>query len=647
MKKEIKLVLGFLTLSAFSFLEAKGQQPPKGILQWKGNIDLISDYSTYSPAYQSIPASYQYLNSSQQLIIEGIPFQGYLFLSSYQGESLNRYSFSFDSEALRQTVEDRIEQRISSLQEIPSIKTIEQKLNNSADPENYRKLVEFNEQIRDSEMDMSVLGDYGSILKYQEQLSRYDPNEYAKYEQYLYLKSIEQNQGHRKDLKMIEAEGLINSGEALWYNFDAFQVGTTTPYFSDLNLAGVPVKGYYGAYSNRYLYLATANGTTLPFNLRDTMMSFSRNLQAYKFGSGNATNSHLHMSYVHGIDDELPTDNKRVANTIGGIDGRLKLFKGKLDLQVRTFLGVHTADMKAQSETNTITSDDISPIDGLGKWLSRDVELNSSTTFGNAHHFQMSINDKDLHIGAEYRRIDPNYRSVGLAYLQSDVKRMLFSAEKVVLNKQLRVKAQVRIDEDNLNSGKQSTSKNMNGVISVNSYFKKLPNVSLTYMPNTYTSESIYNGKVTSHKSHMLSLSSSKSYRLLNINQISSGSVTYNTSISPNTTFTSVNTSINQLVALNRKLSSSLQLVYRQTNASYYWSLMPLFRYTFTKRGAAHISFRYGEDYFQNTKYALNVGTQIKFNEKLIFHLSIIQNYYTLTNNISDLRVRASIRAIW
>ncbi|MBL4656717.1 MAG: hypothetical protein JKX73_01865 [Flavobacteriales bacterium] len=646
MKLHIRIALSLLaTLMTFNI---KAQQESEKLFQWKGRIDFSGEYSSYRPAFQTIPSSYGYVNSDQQLIVDGIPFRGNLFLSSYQSSSLNRYSLSFDAAALQQTVDKRIQQRISELQQIPSVEAMHQSLDDLEEPGQYGRLDELNERIKDNKIPDGVSNEeFDKILQQQKQLERYNPEEYAKYEQYLQLKSIDHAVDYRREARMLKNQGLLSSGEALWYNFDALQIGNTSPYFSDLDLAGVPVRGYFAAYSNPLIYAAIANGNTLPFNVADSLMSFSRYLRAYKIGYGGIAKSHLHASYVHGADASFSNLTPGVANTVGGLDGRLNLLKGKIDLQARTYLSVYTSNSQAQSETNTIDAEEITNVKGLGEWLSSDVNLNSSSVAGDAHHYVLKIQDKDLQIAGEYRRVDPRYKSVGLAYLQSDVERIQFSVDKYVFKRKIRVYGKVRLDQDNLNGAKVYTSNNVNGMLRIYSYFRKLPNISLTYMPNFHSSVSYSGGEKLTHESHMLSLAGSKSYRFLKLNQVSSGSLTYNTYHLQSGTFSSLNSSFNQVLAINRRIKTSVQLLHRQTNASYYWSFMSTFRYLFSKRSAAHISFRYGQDYFQNTRYALNFGTRIKINEKLLFGLSIIQNYYTQTTRIEDLRVRSSISAIW
>jgi len=111
--------------------------------------------------------------------------------------------------------------------------------------------------------------------------------------------------------------------------------------------------------------------------------------------------------------------------------------------------------------------------------------------------------------------------------------------------------------------------------------------------------------------------------------------------------FSSINTSLNQVIAINKKLNTSVQAIYRQTNSSYYWTVRPLIRYRIANQGVVHISLRYGADYFQNTRYAFDAGTSLKINNKLIFGFSITQNYYSQTSSISDLRIRSSLKATW
>lgn len=618
----------------------------KDLIQWKGSIDLVGEYSSYKPLYQSIPSTYGYLNTNQQISIEGIPFNGNVFLSSYQSSSLNRYSFSFDSDALKANIEEKVKNRIKDLHEIPSIDAMSGKIDKLNETPQYDQLQALDEQRKKGDINRYP-PEYESIIAMQDQLARYNPSVYKKYKQYVKLRSMDAELDYSKELKNLQAQGIINSGEALWYNFDAFQVGTTSPYFSDLDLAGIPVKGYYGAFSTAYLYVAATNGTALNFNVQDTLMSFSRDIRAYKLGGGASNKSHLHLSYVHGKDKFDITSVPKAANTIGGFDGRLLLFNNRLDIQAKSYLGIYTVDTEAQAETNVIKPDELSKIKGLGTWLSKDVSINSSTLAGKASHVEMVYRDKDLKIEGEFKRVDPSYNSIGVAYLQSDVQRIQLITEKYVFNRRLRIYGKVRLDEDNLDGTKVRTGKNTNGVLRVYSYFKKLPNISLTYMPNVYRSERTRSKESNANESHMVSIASSKSYRFLGVNQITSGNLTYNVYKTISSELSSLTTSLNQLIAINKNLNTSVQMLYRQTNTTYYWSFSPSFRYRIAQRGTVNISFRYGQDYSQNARYGFDIGSYLKINKKLIFGLSVVQSYYSATSNLTDLRVRTSLRATW
>ena len=654
MKYATRILLGFLVLTSSSISNA--QEAPKveikDIVQLKGNLFMTGEFSNYTAEYNEIPANFGYLSSDQQITIKGIPFQGNLFLSSYQSSILNRYSFSYDSRALKQAIRERVAERISALQEIPSIEAMQQKIENLKDPSQYGQLRDLNEQMKDGSLTSKVNplamdSDLEALLRSQQQLSRYNPGEYAQYEQYLQLKSLDKEIDYNKQLKMLEGEGIISSSEKIWYQFDALEIGTARPYFSDLNLGGVPIKGYYAAFSNPYFYLAATEGTTLPFSVQDSIKSFSRNLKAYKLGAGAVHTTHLHFSYLHGEDKLDPTLSSQESNTVGGIDGRLQLFERKLDIQVRSYIGVHTTDLGAQDELFTIDAEDITDVKVLGDILLKNNSLNSSTTSGNAHYISAKYVDSHLKIGGEFRRVDPNYHSMGLAYLRKDLQRTALSIEKSLFNNKLRISANARMDEDNLNGAKDYSATNINGLLRIHSYFAKLPYISLTYMPNFFNSANNDNSQPLSHETHMLSVASSKSYRFMQLNQMTWASVTYNFYDVNSGNFSSINTSLKQMMIINAKMQATLLLISRNTNSSYYWNARASVQYRFGKIGVVNLSQRYGVDYLQNTRSAFDLGVNLSINKHISFGLSATQNYYSQTNRLNDVRVRTSLKASW
>lgn len=645
MKHLKRLALGSLALGV-SYLGVAQDTGPLDI-KWSGRLDLTSEYSPYSPENQQIPSTYGYLSTNQQIVVEGIPFAADIFLSSYQASSLNRYSFSFDSRSLKQSIQERIEKRITELQAVPSIGALHERIEKLELPEQYYKLNELNNQIKSGDLNVEMNTEFTDLLKSQKQLARYNPKEYAEYEQYLQLKSLEKNDDYHKQLKWLESEGLISAGEKFWYQFDAIQLGTATPYFSNLDLAGIPVKGYFGAYSTPYFYIAATDGSTFRFASADNPLQYYRKLKAYKVGAGRVEGTHLHLSYLNAIDELSKSFLTAEDNSVAGIDGRIQLFKRKLDVQARSYIGIHTSDRDATSEGYTIAADDITSISGLGSWVARDITLNNSTTFGNAYHIIAEFKDKNLMVRGESRRVDPSYHSAGLAYLQKDLQRYALAIDKYLFKNRLRISASGRLDEDNLNGAKQYTGRNINGVLRIYSNFNKLPKIALTYMPNFYSSTPVLEGEIRYHKSQMFNLASSKSYKLAKLNHIISGTISYNFYNVSSNNFSSITSSVNQVTAINKKLKASLQIVYRQTNAYYYWTMRPSVQYLLAKRGVAHISLRYGEDHFQNSRYALDIGSKIKIKENLHFGLSVIQDFYSQSSTLSDFRVRTSLRATW
>jgi len=649
-----RTLLGFvvLTFSSISHAQEVQKADLEDVLQIKGNLSVIGEFSNYTAEYNEIPPNFGYLSSDQQLTIQGIPFQANLFLSSYQASSLNRYSISFDSRALKQAIKERVAQKISTLQEIPSIEAMQQKIEKLEEPSQYSQLRDLNEQMQDESLESKLIplaadSDYESLLRSQQQLSRYNPSEYAKYRQYLQLKALDSELDYGKQLKLLEGEGLISATEKIGHQFDAIELGTARPYFSDLDLAGVPVKGYYVAFSNPYIYVAATQGTTLPFSIQDSVKSFSRNLKGYKLGTGSAHSTHLHFSYLNGEDKIDPSLASQESNTVGGLDGRLQLFKQRLDVQGRSYISVHTTDLGAVDELFTITNEEITNLKAIGNFLIKNNGLNSSTTAGNAHFLSARYGNGDLKIDGEFRRVDPNYHSMGVAYMRKDLQRFALSIDKSLFKSKLRISVSAKIDEDNLNGAKEYSATNINGLFRVHANFSKLPPLSLTYTPNFFSSEHRSNKQPLKHESHMLSVTSSKSYRFLKLNQITRGSVSYNFYNVPGGNFSSVNTTLTQMIAINPKLQASILLIYRQTNSSNYWNTRSSLRYSFGKIGVAHFSQRFGVDFLQNTRSAFDLGVNLNINKHLSFGLSATQNYYSQISRSNDVRFRTSLIASW
>lgn len=143
-----------------------------------------------------------------------------------------------------------------------------------------------------------------------------------------------------------------------------------------------------------------------------------------------------------GNTDELNPE----ANLILGIEGNAKITK-TTTLIYEYAHSIYTEDLYL-GETKL---DDFTYADNLGNL----IPANASTTESNAFQLKVNQNFKKFSINAGYKRLDPNYRSMGTPFLNNDVEDITGGAALPLLKGKINLSANAGFQRDNLDESKK------------------------------------------------------------------------------------------------------------------------------------------------------------------------------------------------
>ena len=190
--------------------------------------------------------------------------------------------------------------------------------------------------------------------------------------------------------------------------------------------------------------------------------AFDRSGYAFKLGIGNIK-SFLDFSYLRAKDDSnsipIPEQTKISAaeNAAFGINSQLTLFK-HIVWKVDAGLSVYTRDLTA--DTATITSlpyQDIIKSIFLPR-LSTQVLIAGETS--------LSYRSTPFSLELKYKRIDPDFKSMGCYYFQSDIEQYSV-APSFNIGKAVRVSGSIGLQNDNLYKKKLATTERVIGSANV------------------------------------------------------------------------------------------------------------------------------------------------------------------------------------
>lgn len=247
------------------------------------------------------------------------------------------------------------------------------------------------------------------------------------------------------------------------YKWATAHVGFRNVSFSPYTLAGYtmlgvgvelnPKKFRFGLMAgrlNRATTVDTTTGTIQP-------ITFSRFGYAAKIGYGTEE-SHFDLSFLKAKDSEqnfkgdVNTSSVRPAeNAVVGADLKLTFAK-KFFVFADGGLSIYTRDFKSNLELDFATYKILNTIDKV-------IKLNGTSEYYVAYSGGIGFKEKNYSLKVAYKKIDPNFQSMGAYFFQSDLQNITISPTFNLLKGKFRFLGSLGIQQDNTKKQKQATTK--------------------------------------------------------------------------------------------------------------------------------------------------------------------------------------------
>jgi hypothetical protein len=277
------------------------------------------------------------------------------------------------------------------------------------------------------------------------------------------------------DKKMDYVQPFNQFGLSPSYKWITLHGGYRSVKFSDFTMAGHtflgggvelnPGKFRFGAVYGRF-----KKNTGMFENERDTVRTFNRKGYAIKMGVGSKKNF-VDLVVLRIQDDSLSvTDSKGFLtadpeqNVVTGINSFFT-FSKTLTFEAEIAASLYTTD----ASVKPFSSEDEPILEKVNKF----IVINESSEFTTAAKSALNYKSKLFGLRAEYRRIDPKYKSMGAYYFNDDVENFTIAPSVPLFQKKLYLRGSIGLQRDNLRNSKLATTKRT--ISSANISFNPVP----------------------------------------------------------------------------------------------------------------------------------------------------------------------------
>jgi hypothetical protein len=191
--------------------------------------------------------------------------------------------------------------------------------------------------------------------------------------------------------------------------------------------------------------------------------TYSNHGSAGKIGIGKGANF-FEVSMLKAKDDsssvhplkEFKGTVTPVENIVIGINGQIKFLKD-FTFALEAATSLYTRNLK----NNTPLSDSANK--GFTKILGNFISTNSTTERYNAIQTSLIFHRKIFSARLQYRRVDPDYKTMGAYFFNSDLENVTFAPSLNLLKNKFRFGGSIGFQHDNLKKQKQTTSSRVIG----------------------------------------------------------------------------------------------------------------------------------------------------------------------------------------
>ncbi len=186
--------------------------------------------------------------------------------------------------------------------------------------------------------------------------------------------------------------------------------------------------------------------------INDTLSNYSRKMMSFKIGYGDP-NSYFDFIVLRAADDSLSLGqiayqkgNFPAANVVAGIHSKIALTPEVL-FEVESAYSIYT-----ENQNSAVQFD-------VPQNIKKIIPLNASTKGSLAVNSKIEYkNKKGLKLGLAYRRIDPNYQSMGSYFLNNDLENITGQLGFKAAKQKLRFSGSIGLERNNLKVARNATT---------------------------------------------------------------------------------------------------------------------------------------------------------------------------------------------
>lgn len=237
-----------------------------------------------------------------------------------------------------------------------------------------------------------------------------------------------------------------------------------------------PGKFYIGMMYGRLNRAVVAN----QFTNNIQAVSFSRKGISGKIGYGNDT-TNIYLSFIKAKDDPSSLDYQALDSSyVTPAENLVLSAGGRLGFLNYFYLDGDAGVSIYTKNTQTSAIIDQSEINVPG-WLNSTMTINASSEVNKAYRAAVGYRDRRFGLNFQYRRIDPNFQSMGAYFFQNDLENYTINPTATLWKSKLRFAGSLGIQKDNLSGRKQATAKRVISSLNASVNFSQNFGVDLSY----------------------------------------------------------------------------------------------------------------------------------------------------------------------
>ncbi len=268
-------------------------------------------------------------------------------------------------------------------------------------------------------------------------------------------------------------------GMSPYYKWITIHAGYRNINYSQFTLAG---RTFLGAGVDLHPGIFRFGFISGRFNKATPVDTSSKSFQPYsytnrgfatKIGIGNA-NSFFDVSMLKAKDDSTSVRPKGefmgtvtpAENIVVGINSQVK-FLTNFIFSIESATSLYTRNIHNVNQLSDSANK------GFTKILGNFITTNSTTERYNAIQAAIGFHQKIFSAKLQYRRVDPDYKTMGGYFFNSDIENITFAPSLVILKKKVRLGGSIGFQHDNLKKQKQTTSSRIVGSANLTTEFNE------------------------------------------------------------------------------------------------------------------------------------------------------------------------------